>query len=194
MQIHVRVAATTTCGFSQHFSNRSCHKDGTHHPPVLTLGFWSNNNGQAIMKSNDNFASAIAFLNSLNLRNVNGSEFNITQAGLNGYKQYRTWLLNATATNMAYMLSAQLSAMELNVLYNKVGGNALIYAPGTESAKDANNSPAVEGFATVNVVMNEANNDLYNSDPLYRMRMLDGNQQRPYYEALRTLLIGRITT
>lgn len=43
----------------------------------LTLGFWSNNNGQAIMKSNDNFAGAIAFLNSLNLRNANGSEFTL---------------------------------------------------------------------------------------------------------------------
>jgi len=119
----------------------------------LTLGFWSNNNGQAIMKSNDNFAGAISFLNSLNLRNANGTDFNITQSGLNGYKQYRTWLLSASSTNMAYMLSAQLSAMELNVRYNKVDGNALIYAPGAQSANSL-------GYATVNNVMAEANTSL----------------------------------
>ena len=116
----------------------------------LTLGFWSNNNGQAIMKSNDNFAGAISFLNSLNLRNANGTDFNITQSGLNGYKQYRTWLLSASSTNMAYMLSAQLAAMELNVQSGKVSPSALIYSPGTDSANAL-------GFATVSDVMNEAN-------------------------------------
>jgi hypothetical protein len=156
----------------------------------LTLGFWSNNNGQAIMKSNDNFAGAIAFLNSLNLRNANGTEFNITQSGLNGYKQYRTWLLGATATNMAHVLSAQLSAMELNVRYNKVGSGKLIYVPGTTSAN-------AQGFATVNAVMNEANqalgvNNVDTSKPADGipdvLKIMDGNQQRPYYEALKNAL------
>ena len=51
---------------------------------------------------------------------------------------------------MAYMLSAQLAAMELNVFNGKVDGNALIYAPGTTSANAL-------GFATVNAIMDEAN-------------------------------------
>jgi hypothetical protein len=142
------------------------------------------------MKSNDNFAGAIAFLNSLNLRDANGTDFNITQSGLNGYKQYRTWLLGATATNMAYMLSAQLSAMELNVRYNKVGSGKLIYVPGTTSAN-------AQGFATVNAVMNEANqalgvDNVDTSKPADGipdvLNIMDGNQQRTYYEALKNAL------
>jgi hypothetical protein len=157
----------------------------------LTLGFWSNNNGQAIMKEgNNNFVNSIAFLNSLNLRNADGSHFNITKTGLDGYKQYRSWLLSATATNMPYMLSAQLSAMELNVKYSKVAGSALVYAPGTQSAN-------AQGFATVNNLMLEANqalgvNNVDTSKPadgiLDVLRILDSNPQRPYYEALKNAL------
>ena len=42
----------------------------------------------------------------------------------NSYSDFRTWLLSATATNMAYMLSAQLVALKLDVYFNKVDGNA----------------------------------------------------------------------
>jgi hypothetical protein len=58
-------------------------------------------------------------------------------------------LLGATATNMAYMLSAQLAAMLLNVEPGFVSGNPLVYAPGTNSANSL-------GFATVNDLMSEA--------------------------------------
>jgi hypothetical protein len=51
---------------------------------------------------------------------------------------------------MAYMLSAQLATMELNVRHGIVNGTALIYAPGTASANAL-------GFATVNDVMAEGN-------------------------------------
>jgi hypothetical protein len=54
---------------------------------------------------------------------------------------------------MAYMLSAQLAAMELNVYNGKVNGNSLVYAPGATSANGA-------GFATVNNLMAEANASL----------------------------------
>jgi len=40
------------------------------------------------------------------------------------------WLVRASATNMAYALSAQLAAMQLNVRHNFVNGSALVYAPG----------------------------------------------------------------
>jgi hypothetical protein len=109
----------------------------------LTLGFWSNNNGKALFGADD-----LALMVSQNLRNANGSDFNPGT-----YAAYRTWLLNATATNMAYMLSAQLSAMELNVLNGNVSGSALIYAPGTTSANSL-------GYATVNAVIAEANTAL----------------------------------
>jgi hypothetical protein len=109
----------------------------------LTLGFWSNKNGQALVGGPD-----IDMLVALNLRNANGSAFDPANA-----KALATWLLKATATNMAYMLSAQLAAMELNVFNGFVDGNALIYAPGATSANAA-------GFATVDALMAEANTSL----------------------------------
>lgn len=95
----------------------------------LTLGFWSNKNGQALFGSDD-----LALMVSLNLRNANGTDFNPTS-----YSAFRTWLLNATATNMAYMLSAQLAAMQLNVLNGKVSGSSLVYAPGCGNTGVNNN-------------------------------------------------------
>ena len=130
----------------------------------LTLGFWSNNNGLATMKTMPAYTSLggvaypaglnaqLAFLRDLNLiqndKKGNGYAFDPTTS-----KDFQTWLLKADATNMAYMLSAQLAAMELNVRSGKVSGGALIYAPGTTSANAL-------GFATVNAVMAEANADL----------------------------------
>jgi len=132
----------------------------------LTLGFWSNKNGQKLFGNDD-----LALMVSLNLRNANGSDFNPTS-----YAQFRTWLLGANATNMAYMLSAQLAAMELNVFNGKVNGNALIYAPGTVSANAL-------GFATVNAVMAEANTEL----GLHGLT-LAGSEYRAYQEALKNAL------
>ena len=109
----------------------------------LTLGFWSNKNGQNLFGSTD-----LALMVSLNLRNGTGAHFNPTN-----YAAFRTWILSATATNMAYMLSAQMAAMQLNVFNGKVDGNSMIYAPGATSANSF-------GFATVNDVMAEANASL----------------------------------
>jgi len=136
-----------------------------------TLGFWSNKNGQATMKNGDNFAAALAFLSGLNLRKADGSNFDPSS-----YTDFRTWLLNASATNMAYMLSAQLAAMELNVRYGFVSGSALIYAPGTTSAN-------VNGFATVNAVMAEANTELG-----LHGQTFSGSPYRSYQEALKNAL------
>jgi len=119
----------------------------------LTLGFWSNNNGLAATKSMG-LETQLAFLRSLNLiQNVVDKKNNITGSkdfDPTAYKDFQSWLLKADATNMAYMLSAQLAAMELNVQSGKVSPSALIYAPGTDSANAL-------GFATVSNVMNEAN-------------------------------------
>jgi hypothetical protein len=132
----------------------------------LTLGFWSNRNGQALFGSDD-----LALMVSLNLRNASGANFDPAN-----YAGFRTWILNATATNMAYMLSAQLAAMELNVLNGKVNGTALIYAPGATSANSL-------GFATVNAVMAEANTEL----GLHGNTVAAG-ATRTYQEALKNAL------
>jgi hypothetical protein len=58
-------------------------------------------------------------LTALNLRNGSGANFTTS------YNQFKSWLLSAN-TNMAYMLSAQMAAMQLNVEAGLVSGGALI--------------------------------------------------------------------
>jgi hypothetical protein len=110
---------------------------------AMGSGFWANKNGEALFGLEE-LASMIA----LNLRNTDGTAFNPLS-----YSTFKTWLKKASATNMAYALSAQLAAMKLNVSNAKVNGAALIYAPGTTSAN-------AKGFATVNAVTAEANVEL----------------------------------
>ncbi len=117
------------------------------------LGFWANKNGQALITG-----AFLCDLNTLCLRNANGTNYDPiagcpmpTNAQVNaGKTSLKNWLLSATATNMAYMLSAQFAALRLNVLQGYVDVNRLIYAPGTSSANAA-------GFATVASIMTEAN-------------------------------------
>jgi hypothetical protein len=110
-----------------------------------TLGFWSNKNGQATMNDGGSIDSELELLQEKNLRNATGAHFNPTS-----YAGFRTWILGATATNMAYMLSAQYAAMLLNVEAGLVNPAAIIYAPGTSSANAL-------GYAILGDVMNEAN-------------------------------------
>jgi len=80
----------------------------------LTLGFWSNKNGQALINAGDLLA-----LRNLCLRNGDGSNFDPTTNA-----QVKSFLLGANATNMANMLSAQLAAMTLNIRHGFVDANA----------------------------------------------------------------------
>ncbi|HUS14868.1 MAG TPA: hypothetical protein VM536_07590 [Chloroflexia bacterium] len=80
----------------------------------VTLDFWSNRNGQALFTSDDR-----TFLINQNLRNANGTNFDPAS-----YAAFRTWILSTTATNMAYMLSAQYEAMQLNVRHGFVLANS----------------------------------------------------------------------
>ena len=89
-----------------------------------TLGFWSNKNGQAQMTT-AGMSTQLAALSALNLRNADGSNFDPAS-----YAAFRTWLLSANATNMAYMLSAQLSATSLNATIGGTSPSALVHAPG----------------------------------------------------------------
>lgn len=132
----------------------------------LTLGFWSNKNGKALVGADD-----LAALVALNLRDAAGAPFDPAN-----YAAFRTWLLSANATNMAYMLSAQLAAMKLNVHNGFVSASALIYAPGTTSANAL-------GFASVGAVMAEADAALAANG-----LTLAGDAQRAYQEALKNAL------
>jgi hypothetical protein len=100
-------------------------------PPAngLTLGFWSNKNGAKILNTPAN-AGWIAVLNSLSLRNPDGSlrQFPANQA--TATTQLQDWLLKGSATNMASMLSVQLAANVLNGLFNGLAGSTLIVIPG----------------------------------------------------------------
>ena len=89
----------------------------------LTLGFWSNRNGQRLETDADFTA-----LNAMCLRNPNGTIRTFTGTLNQKKAALHDWLLGANATNMASMLSAQLAAMKLNVLHGNVSGTALVYA------------------------------------------------------------------
>jgi hypothetical protein len=108
-----------------------------------TLGFWSNKNGSRLVT-----AGALTMLRGLNLKDGNGTDFDPTT-----YSALRTWLLNATATSMGFMLSAQLAAMELNVFTGLVSAQAHVYAPAVSGA-DAN------GVLTISTLMTTANTAL----------------------------------
>lgn len=111
-----------------------------------TLGFWSNKNGKRRMEDAGGVGSELALLSSYNLRNADGTDFDPA-----GYDDFRTWILGANATNMAYMLSAQLAAMVLNAEAGFVDGSAY-YIPygGTIEAllAAADTSLAAEGLTT----------------------------------------------
>jgi hypothetical protein len=123
-----------------------------------TMGFWSNRNGRSVLETcNGGLAANLQALTDLCLRNANGTNFDP-----NNYTQYRGWLLSANATNMAYMLSAQLSAMTFNIrnaaCMGQFGGgvtnpDGLIFAPGTNCANPL-------GFASLSCVVTEANSAL----------------------------------
>lgn len=126
-------AEDIAAGVTFDFGNVCLGEGGGH-----TLGFWSNKNGQRTMSDDGSIEPELTLLRNLNLRNADGSNFNP-----NTYAQFRTWLLGASATNMAYMLSAQLAAMELNVEAGFVDASSFVW-----------NGSA---FVTIQSVMDDAN-------------------------------------
>lgn len=104
----------------------------------LTLGFWSNKNGQALINGSD-----LTALANLCLRNADGSDFNPTTAA-----QVKSFLLGANATNMANMLSAQLTAMTLNLRHGFVQGTSFDLCSGktiNQLVADANAALCADG-------------------------------------------------
>lgn len=140
-----------------------------------TLGFWSNKNGQAIMKSNDNFAGALQFLSGLNLKDYSGTDFNP-----GNYMQFRSWLLNGNAVNMAYMLSVQLAATSLDVRYGSLSDGTIVDARGLGL-----------GFPTIGSLRNSANTELNYIDPsgtIFGSQTFTGNPLRQDEEIIKNAL------
>ncbi len=160
------VQVTVPPGVTVEFGNVCVGRGGG-----LTLGFWSNKNGGNRITSLGLLAGVLA----LNLRKANGNKLGVVTLA-----NFQKFLLEASATNMANMLSAQLAAMHLNVASGGVNGGALIYAPGTNSANAL-------GFATVNAVMAEANT-LLGTGGAAALVMLSGHPDRPRAEALKNAL------
>jgi hypothetical protein len=75
----------------------------------MTLGFWSNRNGERAFKGCGTEAGNIALLNTYCLKGADGNPITLTS-----YSGFRSWILGANATDLRYMLSAQLAAMVLN--------------------------------------------------------------------------------
>jgi hypothetical protein len=93
----------------------------------FTLGFWSNNNGRAVLCAHDQAWRTIA--NASNLKKQNGTAYTVpllpttcTTAQAN----FATWILAANATNMSYMLSAQMIATIYNVAYKAMPSGACV--------------------------------------------------------------------
>jgi hypothetical protein len=139
----------------------------------LTLGFWSNKNGQALIT-----AGQLCLLDSLNLVNGAGAPFDPV-AGCSspssaqistGKTNLKNWLLSAKATNMAYMLSAQLATMELNTTNTTQGtpiqdpsANVYLGASTASDCADAGVTVTLansNGFASITNLMAAGNTAL----------------------------------
>ena len=153
---------------------------------ALTLGFWSNKNGQSLETQ-----PGFTLLSNLNLVNQNGSPRDFLGALASNKTDLNTWLLGANATNMAYMLSAQLAAMEFNVFYHSVkfnvgvDPNSFVYAPALlNPAFPPTTGLTALGFITVQNLMTAANNILLPPGNI----TVGATITRSYEEALKTAL------
>jgi hypothetical protein len=133
-----------------------------------TLGFWSNKNGTALLTSAD-----FAMLSALSLVGDAGEAFDPTSK-----QEFSSWLRRGTATNMAFMLSVQLAAMELNVAHGFVDPDALLYTPAMRSSN-------VNGFTTVTELLDAAELALA-ANPV----TIAGSSERNYQETLKNALDG----
>jgi hypothetical protein len=83
------------------FGNLQRKDTGAH-----TIGYWQNKHGRGIIED----MMLLDELSALNLRDQAGDHFDPATVD-----EWRTWLKGANGENMAYMLSAQMAAMYLNI-------------------------------------------------------------------------------
>jgi hypothetical protein len=138
----------------------------------LTLGFWSNKNGAKVITGPPNLLPGVL---SFCLRNGDGSLLgNVSLAN------FQKFLLNANATNMANMLSAQLAAMELNVASGRVSEASLVYAPCLIGVTGGANAA---GFISIGALM-----DLAETSLCANGYTPAGSPDRAYQECLKNAL------
>ena len=104
----------------------ACTVTVTSTPGGKTKGFWRNKNGQKLLTAGD-----FSELTALNLVNQNGSARNFTGSLATNKSDLKAWLEDSTATNMAYMLSAQMAATVLSINHGFTDPNAAVDANGT---------------------------------------------------------------
>jgi hypothetical protein len=134
----------------------------------LSIGFWSNKNGQALETISD-----FAQLGTLNLRTASGAQETFSTAAgalAKDVSSLASWLKSATAANMACMLSAQLAALQLNVDHCLVNASAYVdcnlissafntFANGTALITALNSQGALtdaSGIVQIKALMNAA--------------------------------------
>ena len=130
------------------------------------LEFWEHTHDPHVITADD-----LTALGALSLRNADGSDFDPATAA-----ELQAWLDDADNVNMAYLLSAQVAVMELNVLDGFVDGDAMIYAPDAASANAA-------GFTTVDALLADADAELA-AHPLTTSDGPDRDAQQALEEAL----------
>jgi hypothetical protein len=135
-----------------------------------TLGFWSNKNGQALINSSD-----VTELNGLKL--YTPDKWAYPPFDTTNLTQIKSYLLNATAVDMRWMLSAQLIATKLNVLHGFLSGSTIVYV--------GSSTYVPSGFISINEIMANANTALSGTDRAaqeYWKNLLDGlnNNRLPF--------------
>ena len=168
-----------------------------------TIGFWGNKNGLALLTPAD-----FVMLTALNLRNANGSHRDFVGTLAANRTSLENWLKNANATNMAYMLSAQLTALRLSVNHGFSTASDYVYVPALNSWSSNSQGAALlgnlnsgpggtlttAGFIKIGTLMTTANvalgNDGVDGVTNERVVVNSGNTQRKYYEALKNVIDG----
>jgi SdrD B-like domain len=154
-------AFVTVCGCGLAAGDDFGQNQGTMDCDGHTIGFWRNKHGLKLVHHHN----LLPELGSLNVVDASGHYFTTTS-----HRKYKRWLKKANAVNMAYMLSAQLTAMHFNVSVGFVDGNCLIDDPNL-------------GQVSIGSVINAAIDSLA-TDPYTPA----GHAERAYQEQLKNAL------
>jgi hypothetical protein len=154
----------------------------------FTLGYWSNKNGQDVLLQNDQ-AWRINVLNPMYLKRSNGLDYDVpTGPFAAAYKDFRTWLLGTTATNMANMLSAQLTATTLDTKYKGLNPATLVYLPSFSAMQATLADCYGANVVAIGTVISEANDDLSLPGHENTTTGTPGAQFRDHQECLKNIL------
>ena len=179
----------------------------------LTLGFYSNKNGEQALTGSQTGTTLLASVSSCVFGPLANGTNSVLVIGTGAYKtvayftasggyaNVKSYLLGATATNMGYMLSAQLLTTEFNVCLGKVDPTKSIYVPavtlpGTSTLLSAalqnalaTNGVSVNGVAKISDILNAAIAELK-----IHPNTTAAGANRTYQEALRICSTQSTTT